>query len=183
MPHPATSKKQRKEEARANNLIANSYSKSGGKKSSKSKNPNKNSNSQHPYDNRERCLRCKNLGHGAKECKANLSKKCSFCQKFGHIVSECRTASKKGSGQVSESTVANSNPPHFNSPVQTSAGQMYMVDASTYHSFLAQTFANSNSSNVSNSNFGVSGPQTDPKTSIRTVTFPSNIASRANGTG
>jgi hypothetical protein len=45
MPHPsATSKKSKKDEARANNLIAPSNSKSGGKKGSKNKNSIKNLN-------------------------------------------------------------------------------------------------------------------------------------------
>jgi hypothetical protein len=185
MPHPpATSRKDKKDEARANNSIGPSNSKSGGKKGSKTKNTIKSLNSKfpNPYEDREKCARCKNYDHNAKVCKANVNKKCSYCQKYGHVVSECRTANRE-SGQNKGTTVANSIPPNFSS-VQTSAGQMYMVDASTYHTYMAQSLANnSNSSNVSNSTFVVSGPQSDPKTSIRTVTFPPNVVSRTNGTG
>ena len=76
-----------------------------------------------------------------------MNKKCSYCQKYRHVVSECRTANRE-SGQNKGTSVANSIPPNF-SAVQTSAGQMYMVDASTYHSYMAQSLINnSNSSNV-----------------------------------
>ena len=187
MPHPAATEKDKKDETRVNNLIGPSNSKSGGKKGSKTKNSIKNLNSkfQHPYGgDREKCSRCLNFGHNAKECKSNVSKKCSFCNKFGHVVSECRTAKRESSGNNNRNngnTVANSIPPSF-STVHTSAGQMYMVDAATYHTYMAQSLANNNS-NVPNNNFAVLGSQPDAKTSIRTVTFPANVQSRANANG
>ena len=184
MPHPAQGGGKKNKQARAMATIANANSnqnQSGGKKKSKTKNSIKNLNAKFQNfggGDVERCKRCNNLGHNHKSCRADLSKKCSFCQKFGHLANECRSAGKSqssGHGQGPPvNTVSYSSPPVA---VQTPSGQMYLVDAATYHANMALSI-NSNSNSNSSSSFLASAP-TELKPAIRTVTLPSNFGSRA----
>ena len=176
MPHPAATKKDKKDEARVNNLIGPSNSKSGGKNGSKTKNSIKNLNSkfQHPYgEDREKCSRCLNFGHNAKECKSNVTKKCSFCNKFGHVVSECRTAKRESSGNNNRNTVTNSTPPP----------QFFYCTHFIWSKVHGGCFEVSHVHGSVTSKQQLKFTQPDTKISIRTVTFPANVQSRANANG
>ena len=41
---------------------------------------------------REQCRRCGNRGHGATECRTDLTKVCQNCKKLGHHAAVCRSA-------------------------------------------------------------------------------------------